>query len=235
MENRNNYSAQVDPKALDIWNHAYPEIVEEFGFSRYFDVVSAILLNRLYIASRPLMIDLSRYMGKKSVVLGPAASKVNISDNEVVIVADSALSRLEDLKRVDFTITDLDADPEKLLEVSNSGSIMVVHAHGDNIDRLVEFFPSLKGRVIISCQTEALGKITDFGGFTDGDRAVFFAHFLRSTSIRIVGFDFEKPVAKRGSDLTVKKKKLKWSRSLIDQLKQHRVKEFGSNNITFQQ
>lgn len=234
MGSRNNYPAQIDPGAIQIWNDAYVKIREDFGYSEYMDRISSILLNRLFIALKFDQLDVSKFMARKCVVLGPLASssKVSVGKDDVVIVAGNALESLKPDERVDFVVTDLDGDYDKLANFSKNGGIVVVHAHGDNIDKIVKLFPTLKGNVIISCQTESLDMITDFGGFTDGDRAVFFAHFLRSPFIRVVGFDFENPIAKSNSDPMIKKKKLKWAKHLIDQLKNLRMKEFGTSNIT---
>ncbi len=234
MVSRNNYTDSVDPRATEIWNTAYAEILEEFGFSKFLDTISAAFLNRLFIARRLGQVDLSEFMGRDCVVLGPAASssKAMIKQEEAVIVAGSALESLKPAERVDFVVTDLDDDPERLVSACGSGSIVVAHAHGDNIDKLIKVFPLLKGSIVISCQTESHDMITDFGGFTDGDRAVFFAHYLRAPRIRVVGFDFENPVSKQGSDPAIKKKKLAWAKHLIMQLKQVRTAEFGDENIT---
>ena len=93
------------------------------------------------------------------------------------IVADSALKPLiENGIKADIVVTDLDGDEEILKTVGQSEAVFVVHAHGDNIGKLqfVENFRNCVG----TTQAKPFGKIKNFGGFTDGDRAVFLAsHF----------------------------------------------------------
>ena len=90
------------------------------------------------------------------------------------------------------------------------GSIIVVHAHGDNIDSIVKKVPRLK-RVIGTTQSRPLNNVYNFGGFTDGDRCVFLAKHLGAAEIKLVGFDYEdQSVTPR------KRKKLSWAKRLIE-------------------
>ena len=234
MENRNNYSGGLDRRTQVFWEDSIPSIRREFGYSEFLDWSSAVLLNRMYLSGRRKFLDLMRFVGKNAVVFGAAVDPENavFSDDETVIVADSAVDRLRPDTRVDFVITDLDGDRNRLAQLSASGSILVVHAHGDNIDKLISVFPDLRGQIVISSQVPSFGSITCFGGFTDGDRAAFFAHYLKAPVIRLVGFDFEKPVPKPGTDPETKAKKLAWTRKLIDGLHSIRKESFGEKNLT---
>ncbi len=58
----------------------------------------------------------------------------------------------------------------------------------------------------------------NFGGFTDGDRAVFLAHHFGSRSIQLLGFDFENVGEKPNCDEKTKLKKLGWAKRLITSL-----------------
>jgi 2-amino-4-hydroxy-6-hydroxymethyldihydropteridine diphosphokinase len=85
-----------------------------------------------------------------------------------------------------------------------------VHAHGDNQDLLREYVPKLRN-VIGTTQTRPPHGLYNFGGFTDGDRCVFFARYLRASEIKLIGFDFD--------DMSVtprKHKKLAWAKRLIE-------------------
>jgi len=90
------------------------------------------------------------------------------------------------------------------------GAIMVVHAHGDNIDALGEELPRLK-RVIGTTQSKPLPNVHNFGGFSDGDRSVFLANEMGAKTITLIGFDF-----KDKNVTPLKKKKLIWAEKLID-------------------
>ncbi len=141
----------------------------------------------------------------------------------VVIAADGATSAL--LRNAiipDLVVTDLDGDIADIIHANRLGSIIVVHAHGDNIEMLKEVLPALNENVICTTQSKPLSPyracglagqsltVHNFGGFTDGDRCVFLAKEFGAKSIELIGFDFEdKHVSER------KKKKLKWAKRLI--------------------
>jgi len=172
-----------------------------------------------------------RVKGKRAVVLGNAPSlerdlegleKRGIlkdcrhsggegGESAVILAADGATAAL--LRRgavPDIVVTDLDGPADALIEADRLGSIMVVHAHGDNLDALGVMVPRLK-RVIGTCQCRPPTGLYNFGGFTDGDRCVFFALESGAAAIELAGFDFEDE-----SVTTRKKKKLAWARKLID-------------------
>ena len=60
-----------------------------------------------------------------------------------------------------------------------------------------------------------VGAVKNYGGFTDGDRAVSIAGQFGATVIRLLGFDFDEPSAKPGRNIEVKRKKLYWAKRLI--------------------
>ena len=127
------------------------------------------------------------------------------------IAADGAAAVL--LRRgivPDVVVSDLDGPFPAILEACQKKAIIVVHAHGDNLDALARYVPQLKN-VIGTCQCRPLGGLYNFGGFTDGDRSVFLAVELGASSIELVGFDFEdQSVTPR------KRKKLAWAKRLIE-------------------
>jgi uncharacterized Rossmann fold enzyme len=158
--------------------------------------------------------------GKPVLVCGNAPglraelSKIDLSDF-VVIAADGAAAVLMDLSRVpDVICTDLDgnseADIEKEILACEKGSIVLIHAHGDNMDKLEKYVPRFK-HFIATTQAEPFDKVYNFGGFSDGDRCFFVARNFGAESIRLAGFDFDDPCVN-----PIKKKKLKWAKELID-------------------
>jgi uncharacterized Rossmann fold enzyme len=86
---------------------------------------------------------------------------------------------------------------------------MVVHAHGDNITQVRRILPKLSERVIGTTQVEPFGKLYNFGGFTDGDRAAFIAHELGASKIWLAGMDLGTKIGKRSGDKDVKQKLIK--------------------------
>ena len=145
-----------------------------------------------------------------------------------VIAADGSTKHLlEEGVQPLIVVTDLDGDVRYINLAAQRGSIVVVHAHGDNVDRLRAVVPRLDGRLVGSTQVEPRPFVYNFGGFTDGDRSVFLARALGSTRVILAGFDLDSPhycpsdIAK---DLSVKRLKLEVARVLLRYLEERGVR-----------
>ncbi|MCX6695107.1 MAG: DUF115 domain-containing protein, partial [Candidatus Altiarchaeota archaeon] len=115
----------------------------------------------------------------------------NMVNGMVKVACDGAAKALiEDGIIADVVVTDLDGDRRSLLISSGLGSILVVHAHGDNTSRLKSIVPKLAGVVYGTTQAEPTEKMRNFGGFTDGDRAVCLAERFKPNRIFLAGMDF---------------------------------------------
>lgn len=203
------------------WNPIYQKILDDFGFSREDDERSAIILSDLLsILSNTVSLSILRRVidGKNVLICGNAPSLANDLDNfdlenYIIIAADGATEVLLDSGIVpDIIVTDLDGNVEKEISANKKGSIIVVHAHGDNIDKLKKYVPYLRD-VIGTTQSGPLYNVYNFGGFTDGDRCVYLAKEFYAANIELAGYDFD--------DLNVsdiKRKKLKWAKWLINQV-----------------
>ncbi len=110
----------------------------------------------------------------------------------------------------DAVFTDLDGATDRLLELNESGTIVVIHAHGDNMPLLRYWVPRFKGPVVATTQSAPLKNVYNFGGFSDGDRAVFAADELGAEHITIIGFDLDDENVD-----PVKRGKLSWARKLL--------------------
>ncbi len=203
-----------------VWEPVYKEILQDFGFSREEDERAALLLSQLLeqLVS-PGKDALKKVIsGKEVLVCGNAptlAADLERLDLEryVIIAADGATAVVMDAGRMpDVIVTDLDGDVEREIEASDYGSLVVVHAHGDNMGRLLKYVPRFQN-IIGSTQAVPLENIFNFGGFTDGDRAVYVAYEFGAGTIKLAGFFFDDPVVS-----PFKKKKLKWARRLISSL-----------------
>lgn len=205
------------------WEPIYKLILEDMQFDRIYDENSARLLSRIIeTKARKKIPDLIEIeilrkviQGKDILVCGKAPclkDDIKIIDFEkyVVIAADGATSVLMNNGITpDIIVTDLDGNMDDESKANERGAIMVVHAHGDNMDALGEELPRLK-RVIGTTQAKPIINVHNFGGFTDGDRCVFLAKEMGAKSIVLVGFDFE------DKNVTpLKKKKLVWAKKLI--------------------
>ena len=205
------------------WEPIYKLILADMHFDRIYDENSARLLSRMLETKArkkiPDIIEIeilrNAIKGMDVLVCGKAPclkddiKKID-SGKYVVIAADGATSVLMDNGITpDIIVTDLDGNMDDEVKANERGAIMVVHAHGDNMDALGEELPRLK-RVIGTTQANPNINVYNFGGFTDGDRCVFLAKEMGARSIVLVGFDFE------DKNVTpLKKKKLVWAKKLI--------------------
>ena len=103
-------------------------------------------------------------------------------------------------------------DLVKEIFACSRGSIVLIHAHGDNRDKLEKYVPRFR-RFIATTQARPFDRVYNFGGFSDGDRCVFVAKEFEAERIRLAGFDFDDPLVN-----PIKKKKLNWAKELIGML-----------------
>ncbi len=205
---------------FETWEPLYQAILEDFGFSRRRDEEAADLLRELLQGrDSPLSAAWELLAGRRAIVCGNAPClaremeemEQSQFDDAVFLAADGAtVPLLEGGILPEIVVTDLDGPFPAILKANQMGSLMVVHAHGDNLEALKRYVPLLD-RVIGTVQCLPPEGLYNFGGFTDGDRAVFLAQEMGAASIDLLGFDFEdQSVTPR------KKKKLAWARKLID-------------------
>ena len=191
-----------------LWEKYYKEILDDFGFSRENDEASAKLLDEILSTEGCLTLDeLGEIVGfsNKFIVFGAGPSlKEHIQmlkedydlRDYVLVAADGATTALvEERLSPDIIATDLDGNLDDILIANLRGANMAIHAHGDNIDKiasLTPFFTSVLG----TTQAQPVGNLYNFGGFTDGDRALFLAVALGAEEITLAGMDFGDIVTK---------------------------------------
>ena len=129
--------------------------------------------------------------------------------NGVLIAADGATSAVIRYRNPDIVATDLDGEVEPQLAAWHQGAWLVVHGHGDNLERVKQVVPNLRTRVIGTVQTQAFGKLFNFGGFTDGDRAAFMAHELGASKIYLAGMDLGQKIGRHSGDKDRERKLIK--------------------------
>ena len=212
---------------IDGWQEKYLEILEEFHYDRIREIRSAKILDSLLKSRFQIDILEKKIRGKTVLVigagpsLGASISYVKKFKNITKIAADGAtVALLEDKIIPDIIVTDLDGDMEFLKRAAESGSIMVVHAHGDNIGKLPHAisFRNCLG----TTEDRPFGKIRNFGGFTDGDRCVFLANHFGASRIILVGMDFGTAIGKYSKQVipnrSIKIKKLRKAKFLLEWL-----------------
>jgi hypothetical protein len=202
------------------WEPIYESILKDMGFSREGDEQAAIILSAMLDTSNSADISELKVLieGKDVLVCGNApvlAQELELitPDDFVIIAADGATAILVDREIIpDIIVTDLDGDVKKEIIANKAGSIMVVHGHGDNIEKLRYYVPQLD-KIIGSTQAAPLDNVFNFGGFSDGDRCAYLAKEFGAASITLLGFDFDDENVD-----PIKKEKLKWARLLIEKL-----------------
>lgn len=202
------------------WEPIYRSILDDFGFTLCKDEEAAELL-RCLLKDRitPLIAAKEMLAGSSVVVCGNAPClrwdleqmHSKQERDAVFLAADGAVAVLQKLSILPaIVVTDLDGPFPAIQKANQMGSIVVVHAHGDNLDALQRYVPRLD-RIIGTVQCLPPPGLYNFGGFTDGDRAIFLAIELGARKIVLKGFDFDD-----NSVTPRKKKKLAWAKRLID-------------------
>jgi hypothetical protein len=194
------------------WEPWYREILEYFGFSREQDETAARhLASLLPRDDLPALAALT--CGNEVTVCGNAPClKDELQNIRGVVFAADAAAGVLDAHGIcpDAVFTDLDGATDRLVEMNESGTIVVVHAHGDNMPLLDYWVPRFNGPVVGTTQSAPLPHVHNFGGFSDGDRAVFAADELGAAHITLVGFDLDDKNVN-----PVKRGKLFWARKLL--------------------
>jgi len=222
------------------WVTRYNEIISEFGYSKKKDIESARMLDTLLTKSIHIS-ELKKIIENKPVfIVGagpslPSCIPILKKYNRITkIVADGATKALiENGLKANIVVTDLDGDIPALEKVGRTNTIMVVHAHGDNSEKLylVKGFRNCIG----TTQTKQLGNIHNFGGFTDGDRCVFLASHFRAKKIILFGMDFGSTIGSFSKSKVVNKnvkiRKLRRGKKLLEWLALKSGSELYSTTI----
>jgi len=217
---------QGKPMLYEEWKDYYHLILEDFGFDKRRDELSAKLLSELLAGEETKTEELQDLIGNRIVTVagdGPNLEKEIEGVKGVLIAADEATSvLLEDGKIPDIIMTDLDGKVEDLVNANERGAIVIIHAHGDNQDEIKRFAGQFRNKVMGTTQSLPFDNIHNFGGFTDGDRGVFLADHFGALEINLIGFDFDNP-REKGKNVEMKKKKLNWAYVLINKLPAERI------------
>jgi uncharacterized Rossmann fold enzyme len=219
----------------DWWMKTYHElIVKSMKLSFEMDQQAADLLSKI-LDGRGNVIEFDEMKNlfkeyNESIVFGCGPSLLPDLDfllesgdlrNKLLISADGATSVLINHDIIPhIVVTDLDGLIADIAWASLKGSVIVIHAHGDNIERIEKFVPMFKGRLIGSTQVEPRPHVYNFGGFTDGDRGVFLSRSLGILRITLAGFDLNgEPHSCPGKlvpfNKRIKKKKLEVAKTLL--------------------
>jgi uncharacterized Rossmann fold enzyme len=217
------------------WNLIYKKIAEDLNLNIEKDILAANILNKMLTNKKFSLKKIKKIIENKEVIVFGAGNSLKKSiknhKNELLtkikISADGATSAL--LKNdiyPEIIVTDLDGKISDQIKSNKDGSIVVLHAHGENISQIKNHLFDFKENILGTTQInpKPFENLYNFGGFTDGDRAVFLADFFNAKKIYLVGFDFDGSIGKYSfsnkKDKTLKLKKLKWCKYLLSKIKE---------------
>jgi uncharacterized Rossmann fold enzyme len=215
------------------WQHWYSRIASAFKFDRHEDQRATDILSDLIQNNHTEPDDIKAIIHDKPVLVfgaGPSLEedinsirKAGLLDRFIIVAADGATSALLEMadKVPNIIVTDLDGKFEDLLLANRRGSFMVIHGHGDNISKLLDHVPKLT-KILGTTQVEPRPRVHNFGGFTDGDRAVFLSVAMGAKMISLAGMDLGKTIGKYSKRYAIsperKMLKLRFCKKLLEWL-----------------
>jgi 2-amino-4-hydroxy-6-hydroxymethyldihydropteridine diphosphokinase len=215
------------------WEPEYERIRRRFRFPPEREARAADRLEALLPAdARRSPIDRvrARLEGRDAVVVGlaPGAGPPPLwrlpadGPAPAVVAADGAAAVCLNAAIVPTVIaTDLDGPVPAEVAANHRGSLVVVHAHGDNLPALEAWVPEFPGELAGSWAGRPRPALLDVGGFTDGDRAAFLAEHVGARRVLLWGFDFASVDEPDASAREVKRAKLAVARGLLGVLARH--------------
>ena len=146
------------------WYPIYLNIVQRLNLDSDTDREATDLLTSMLepVDPDPLLKRLSDSISGNQVIIcgaGPSLKqhmesllKDDSLTESVIVVADGDTFVILELGlHCDVVVTDLDGDIDHLMEAKKNGALLIVHAHGDNMDRVKSFVPKL-GDILGSTQ-----------------------------------------------------------------------------------
>jgi uncharacterized Rossmann fold enzyme len=216
------------------WFPIYLRITDSLGINRTDDYTSSLELHKFIHNDESL---LARYRGKNAFIIGNGPDledALTTISGGYVIVADSAIDTYMELRGIpDIIVSDLDGDIGSIITSSGKGSSIILHAHGDNRGKILQYakyFPD----AVATTQNIPMVHLYNFGGFSDGDRAAFLADHLGADIITLIGFDFSHVNKKKyyDDDSTLRKSiKLAWAKYLLNCLANSRGNDFTEGSV----
>ncbi len=188
----------------------YERILQVFGYSEARDAQGRDeLIKNLTTTNWEVVVEeLETRIKNKWVVVagnGPAgpseldwvmrAGIARVKSNCSFIAADGATRYLMKQKVIPTAVfSDLDGiTPEIMGDLNRADTIFVIHAHGDNMEAIKAFKSKMRRLklVIGTTQTQPKPPLINPGGFTDGDRILYFlSQLLPTFKILLIGMDF---------------------------------------------
>ena len=246
---------------FDEFKEWYYKIITDFKFNIKEDRDARDLLSHILTQSSVIwnLEDILKYFkdliqSKSYILVYGCGSSLEITmekfegklffNKSVNLAADGAAVLLKEKQiPVDGIFTDLDGIT---INEFNYPEFIIVHAHGDNIKKLKLFREKMINfkKIIGTTQVEPIKDILNPGGFTDGDRILYFikSFLLPHHRIFLIGMDFNSIIGRYSKpDLTknqeanpVKLRKLRYAIKLVEWFKTLIVNEIYFVNSKFE-
>lgn len=222
------------------WWKIYREIANALDIEFKQDYTATNIASYLISNIDPPLNDLSNIIFNRDIIVfgaGPSLIKHidmvkgYIELNRFIIVAANGATKalVEKGFIPHIIVSDLDGDLDAILFAISKGSYIAIHVHGDNIEIFIDFIQRIlrfSRRFVVTTQIEAIHPVINFGGFTDGDRALILVLSFYPKTIVLAGMDFgdvvgrySKPWMDRDSIATPKKRiKLDFGRRITSEM-----------------
>ncbi len=196
------------------WKNSYTEIVKELELDFKADRKASDWLEEYFsfhqAQKKSLINQKLRRIFQNPVIIagaGPSLEKdliylmessLNLKSSLIAINGATTLFKEKNIIPT-AVISDLDGDLSAIKWAIKSGSLTLIHAHGDNLNIVANFLNEfhdiiLKSDVWGTTQCKPKNILFNFGGFTDGDRAIFIGFHFQSPVIGLIGFDFGREI-----------------------------------------
>ncbi len=185
------------------WAKEYEKIKHDINISAHQDlkstIIFSIMINRKY---NKIHFD-NEIRDKIVYIIGTGATlendikSLNKTDDIYIIAADGAIGALLRENIIpNLCISDLDSRENDLLIANELGIPILINSHGDNVDKIYRIFPKLTRITIATSQIEEIENVSLNFGFTDGDRAFYFAKAYKARNIKLLGMNFDNKISK---------------------------------------
>ncbi len=211
------------------WKEFYQKIIETLNIDPKTDEEAAKLLERKLIKNtttnqNKITEKLCRILQKPVIIAGAGPSlEHDLSQlmtyqqvKKISFVAvNGATTLFKELNLIpEIVVTDLDGNMTAIHWAIINRALTLIHAHGDNHKLIYHFFSKFNDIVSLdnvwgTTQCKPTDILINYGGFTDGDRAVILAFHFQSPLIGLIGFDFGKSIGKYSLMKSPVKKSLK--------------------------
>lgn len=218
---------------------------EHFGWSYADDLSSANKMSVLFSKQSPFGVEKwstrARETNKNNlqktltesarvIIIGASITEAELSSTDLekcaIIAADGSVGAIANHHNLACVVTDFDGNPH-LDAVAKNGVLFVAHAHGDNqqrwektLDKWNRYY-SQPNLILTHQVNQSISGMENFGGFTDGDRAVCLAIGLgvKSEDITLLGFSTGQIGKWSGNTNTAQKlMKLEWMYKIIEMI-----------------